>query len=271
MGYEALKEAYEYIKARMPYEVDVALVLGSGLGDFADRLDVDGVISYQEIPHFPVSTVAGHAGCFLFAKIGAHHVIIMKGRVHYYEGYTMEEVVMPVRIMHMLGASTLVLTNAAGGMNPEYRPGDLVRLTDQITSFVPSPLIGANMEQLGPRFPDMSHVYDEELGAQLDHVAKTHDIALKTGVYLQTTGPNYETPAEIRMYRMLGADCVGMSTACEAMVARHMGMRVAGVTCVTNMAAGMGQAELNHAEVQETANKIADAFCTLIYEFIENI
>ena len=127
------------------------------------------------------------------------------------------------------------------------------------------------MEQLGPRFPDMSHVYDEELGAQLDHVAKTHDIALKTGVYLQTTGPNYETPAEIRMYRMLGADCVGMSTACEAMVARHMGMRVAGVTCVTNMAAGMGQAELNHAEVQETANKIADAFCTLIYEFIENI
>ncbi len=271
MEYERLQEAYEYIKARMPYDVDVALVLGSGLGDFADYVEVDGEISYKEIPHFPVSTVAGHAGCFLFARIGGHRVIIMKGRVHYYEGYTMHEVVMPVRVMHMLGASVLVITNAAGGMNPEYRPGDFVRLTDQITSFVPSPLIGANMEELGPRFPDMTHVYDERLGALMDDVANCHNIAIKTGVYLQTTGPNYETPAEIRLYRMLGADCVGMSTACEAMAARHMGMRVAGVSCITNMAAGMGETELNHAEVQETANKIAHSFCTLIYEFIRNI
>lgn len=162
--YEELQAAASYVQARLPYTPKVALVLGSGLGDFADRLTIDAKIPYGEIPHFPVSTVAGHAGCFLLGKVGDCPVLIMKGRVHYYEGYSMQEVVMPVRVMHMLGAEILILTNAAGGMNPSYKPGTLVRITDQITSFVPSPLIGANMEALGTRFPDMSHVYDVELG-----------------------------------------------------------------------------------------------------------
>ena len=195
----------------------------------------------------------------------------MKGRVHYYEGYSMAEVVMPVRVMRMLGAGILILTNAAGGINPSYKPGTLVRITDQITSFVPSPLIGANMEALGTRFPDMSHVYDTELGEQLDAVARAQGITLEEGIYLQTTGPNYETPAEIRMYQRLGADLVGMSTACEAMAARHAGMKIAGVSCVTNMAAGISTSELNHKEVQETANRIAEDFQTLIYKFIAEI
>ena len=198
-------------------------------------------------------------------------MLIMKGRVHYYEGYSMAEVVMPVRVMRMLGAGILILTNAAGGINPSYKPGTLVRITDQITSFVPSPLIGANMEALGTRFPDMSHVYDTELGEQLDAVARAQGITLEEGIYLQTTGPNYETPAEIRMYQRLGADLVGMSTACEAMAARHAGMKIAGVSCVTNMAAGISTSELNHKEVQETANRIAEDFQTLIYKFIAEI
>ena len=198
-------------------------------------------------------------------------MLIMKGRVHYYEGYSMAEVVMPVRVMRMLGAGILILTNAAGGINPSYKPGTLVRITDQITSFVPSPLIGANMEALGTRFPDMSHVYDTELGEHLDAVARAQGIGLEEGIYLQTTGPNYETPAEIRMYQRLGADLVGMSTACEAMAARHAGMKIAGVSCVTNMAAGISTSELNHKEVQETANRIAEDFQTLIYKFIAEI
>ena len=222
--YEELQAAASYVQARLPYTPKVALVLGSGLGDFADRLTIDAKIPYGEIPHFPVSTVAGHAGCFLLGKVGDCPVLIMKGRVHYYEGYSMQEVVMPVRVMHMLGAEILILTNAAGGMNPSYKPGTLVRITDQITSFVPSPLIGANMEALGTRFPDMSHVYDVELGKKLDSVAKT-----------------------------------------------HAGMKIGGVSCVTNMAAGMSTGELNHKEVQETANKIAEDFQTLIYKFITEI
>ena len=183
----------------------------------------------------------------------------------------MAEVVMPVRVMRMLGAGILILTNAAGGINPSYKPGTLVRITDQITSFVPSPLIGSNMEALGTRFPEMSHVYDTALGEQLDAVARAQGITLEEGIYLQTTGPNYETPAEIRMYQRLGADLVGMSTACEAMAARHAGMKIAGVSCVTNMAAGISTSELNHKEVQETANRIAEDFQTLIYKFIAEI
>mgnify|MGYP002761886119 FL=1 len=269
--YEELQAAASYVRARLPYTPRVALVLGSGLGDFADRLTIDAKISYGEIPHFPVSTVAGHDGCFLLGKVEACPVIIMKGRVHYYEGYSMQEVVMPVRVMRMLGAETLILTNAAGGINSSYKPGTLVRITDQIGSFVPSTLIGANIEAFGTRFPDMSHVYDAELGDRLDAVAKMQGIELEEGIYLQTTGPNYETPAEIRMFRTLGADLVGMSTACEAMTARHAGMRIVGVSCVTNMAAGMSTGELNHKEVQETADKIAEDFQTLIYKFIAEI
>lgn len=269
--YKELQEACIYVQTRLPYQPKVALVLGSGLGEFADQLTIDAKIPYADIPHFPVSTVAGHDGCFMLVRMEGCPVLIMKGRVHYYEGYSMQEVVMPVRVMQMLGAKILILTNAAGGINASYKPGILVRITDQITSFVPSPLIGANPDSIGTRFPDMSHVYDIELGEQMESVAKKQRIALEEGVYLQTTGPNYETPAEIRMFRTLGADLVGMSTACEAMAARHAGMRVVGVSCVTNMAAGMSKVELNHKEVQETADRVAQDFQTLIYKFIAEI
>lgn len=269
--YKELQEACAYVQTRLPYQPEVALVLGSGLGEFADRLTIDAKIPYGEIPHFPVSTVAGHDGCFMLGRVEGCPVLIMKGRVHYYEGYSMQEVVMPVRVMRMLGAQILILTNAAGGINASYKPGILVRITDQITSFVPSPLIGANMDAIGTRFPDMSHVYDTELGERMEAVARKQGIGLEEGVYLQTTGPNYETPAEIRMYRTLGADLVGMSTACEAMAARHAEMRVVGVSCVTNMAAGMSKTELNHKEVQETADRVAQDFQTLIYKFIAEI
>ena len=183
----------------------------------------------------------------------------------------MAEVVMPVRVMRMLGAGILILTNAAGGINPSYKPGTLVRITDQITSFVPSPLIGANMEALGTRFPDMSHVYDTELGEHLDAVARAQGITLEEGNYLQTTGPNYETPEEIRMYKILGADAVGMSTACEAMAANHMGMRVCGISCISNLAAGISKNPLTHAEIQETADRVAPMFQQLITESVVNI
>lgn len=269
--YKELQEACAYVQTRLPYLPEVALVLGSGLGEFADQLTIDAKIPYGDIPHFPVSTVAGHDGCFMLGRVEGCPVLIMKGRVHYYEGYSMPEVVMPVRVMRMLGAQILILTNAAGGINASYKPGILVRITDQITSFVPSPLIGTNMDAIGTRFPDMSHVYDTELGERMEAVARKQGIGLEEGVYLQTTGPNYETPAEIRMYRMLGADLVGMSTACEAMAARHAGMRVVGVSCVTNMAAGMSKTELNHKEVQETADRVAQDFQTLIYKFIAEI
>lgn len=269
---ERIHHAVTYVQNRIKTVPEVAIVLGSGLGGFVDKcVQVTDILPYSEIPGFPVSTVAGHKGCFVFGKIEEKNVVIMQGRVHYYEGYSMQEVVLPIRLMKCLGASVLVLTNAAGGINETYTPGDLVQITDQITSFVPSALIGENLSDLGTRFPDMSHVYDEELGKLLHASAKKHDITLKKGVYLQTTGPNYETPAEIRMFRTFGADCVGMSTTCEAMAARHMGMRIAGVSCITNMAAGVQKTELNHREVSETANRVARNFETLIYDFVASL
>lgn len=269
---ERIHHAVTYVQNRIKTVPEVAIVLGSGLGGFVDnRVQVTDILPYNEIPGFPVSTVAGHKGCFVFGKIEEKNVVIMQGRVHYYEGYSMQEVVLPIRLMKCLGASVLVLTNAAGGINETYTPGDLVQITDQITSFVPSALIGENLSDLGTRFPDMSHVFDEELGKLLHACAGKHNISLKKGVYLQTTGPNYETPAEIRMFRTLGADCVGMSTTCEAMAARHMGMRIAGVSCITNMAAGVQKTELNHKEVSETANRVAENFETLIYDFVASL
>lgn len=263
-----LLEAYEGIKDKIIVKPEIAVVLGSGLGDFAYNISDSYTIPYSEIGNFPISTVTGHAGQFVLGKIGNKNVVAMQGRVHYYEGYTMKQVVMPIRLMKLMGAETLILTNAAGGINIDFNPGDLMMITDQITSFVPSPLIGKNEDAFGTRFPDMSHVYDVNYQEMLVNVANEYGIPLTKGVYLQTTGPNYETPTEIKMYRLLGADAVGMSTACEAMAARHMGMRVVGVSCITNMAAGVLDKPLNHEEVKETANKTADNFEKLIKNFI---
>ncbi|MBQ8913551.1 MAG: purine-nucleoside phosphorylase [Lachnospiraceae bacterium] len=266
-----LLNAFDSITFNVPYEPEIALILGSGLGNFAENIEDKTIIEYKDIPYFPVSTVSGHEGRFIIGKLSGKKIIAMQGRVHYYEGYSMAKVVMPIRLMKLLGAKTLILTNAAGGINESFNPGTLMAIKDHITSFVPSPLIGENPDSLGVRFPDMSSIYDKELLELLKSISSELDIDLKDGVYLQTTGPNYETPAEINMYKLLGADAVGMSTACEAMAASHMGMRIAGISCITNMAAGISKTALNHDEVKETANQISNKFSNLVKEFIKRI
>lgn len=268
MMYQQLMKSYEYCKRKIEFTPKVALVLGSGLGQFAEQVDVIGEIAYHEIDGFPISTVEGHKGRFLFGYIEDVPVVLMQGRVHYYEGYTMQEVVMPIRLMKMMGAEILFLTNAAGGVNQNFSAGDFMLITDHISSFVPSPLIGENVNELGTRFPDMSEIYDKELQDVIRRVAKTEGISLQEGVYLQFTGPNYETPSEIRMAASLGADAVGMSTACEAMAANHMGMKICGISCITNMACGISKNPLNHEEVQEIANKKANLFQKLVKDSI---
>lgn len=269
--YDILKNAADYIKSVTDFTPRAALILGSGLGGFADNINVTATIDYSDIPGFPTSTVPGHKGRFVMGYIGAVPIIIMQGRVHYYEGYPIKRVVMPVRVMRLLGAEILFLTCAAGGINPDFSAGDMMMLTDHITSFVPSPLIGENIAELGTRFPDMSEVYDKALRDILKKTADEENIPLKSGIYIQLTGPNFETPAEIQMCRTLGADAVGMSTACEAMAAVHMGMRVMGVSVISNLAAGISPVPLTHEEVQETADKTAPLFKRLIYKTIEKL
>lgn len=271
-AYEKLLKCVESVRARTDFEPRLALILGSGLGDYADtEIDVKATVDYKDIEGFPQSTVAGHKGRFIFGYVKDVPVVAMQGRVHYYEGYDMSDVVLPTRLMGLLGAKTIFLTNAAGGVNYDFNPGDFMLISDHITSFIPSPLIGGNIDELGTRFPDMSHVYDEEIRGQIKEIAAKFQIPMREGVYLQATGPNYETPAEIQMFRTLGADAVGMSTACEAMVARHMGMKICGISCVTNMAAGMSTTPLNHKEVQEVADRVAVQFKELVTEVIAKI
>ncbi len=269
--YLKLQNAYESIQGKIPFTPKAALVLGSGLGDFAVQTDISAAISYKEIPDFPVSTVEGHNGRFIFAKIHDIPMVMMQGRVHYYEGYSMQDVVMPIRLMKMMGADILVLTNAAGGIDRNFKSGTLMMITDQISSFVPSPLVGENLSEFGTRFPDMTEIYSKRLRVLLKSAAKSQNIPLSEGVYLQTTGPNYESPAEIRMFESMGASAVGMSTACEAVAAKHAGFEICGVSCITNMASGIGSGELKHDEVQETANKVQKQFSALIDTFFLNL
>ncbi|MGN1149036.1 MAG: purine-nucleoside phosphorylase [Lachnospiraceae bacterium] len=266
--YEKLQHCYQCVREKIDFVPRVALVLGSGLGDFADNIRVEAELSYSEIDGFPVSTVPGHAGKFIFGYLGDVPVVCMKGRVHFYEGYDMTDVVLPVRLMKLMGAEILFLTNASGGVNASFEAGDLMLITDQISCFVKNPLIGPNIEELGCRFPDMTTIYDKELRQIISQTAKENDIDLKEGVYLQLTGPSFESSAEIRMARTLGADAVGMSTAVEAIAARHMGMRVCGVSCVCNLAAGMTKNPLTHEEVQEAAAHTAPLFTKLLMESI---
>ncbi len=266
--YERLERCVRAIRERTDFVPETALVLGSGLGGFAQKIDVRAQIPYGEIPGFPVSTVKGHEGKFIFGLVAGVPVAAMQGRVHYYEGYSMEDVVLPIRVMGLLGAKKLLLTNAAGGVNVEFTPGDLMVIEDHISLFVPNPLRGANVEELGPRFPDMSKVYDPELIQRTQEAAEWSGVKLRKGVYLQCPGPSYESPAEIRMIRTLGADAVGMSTVCEAIAARHMGLRVCGISCITNMACGILPQPLDHSEVQRVADQVKDRFEALVTRFI---
>lgn len=269
--YEKLIKCAEIVRSKIDFKPEVALILGSGLGEYAKNMEIKAELSYSEIEGFPVSTVEGHDGRFLFGYVQGVPVVLMKGRVHYYEGYSMTDVVLPTRIMGLLGAKKLILTNAAGGINTDFQGGDLMMITDQISTHVPSPLIGLNLDELGVRFPDMSYVYDLELCETIRKAAKKLGIKLQEGVYVQCSGPNYESPAEVRMLRIEGADAVGMSTACEAIAAHHMGMRVCGISCITNPAAGILDRPLSHKEVQEAAERVKDTFEKLITEVIVTI
>lgn len=269
--YEKLLNCYNSVREEIDFKPQVALILGSGLGDYAESIQVEATLDYHDIEGFPVSTVQGHKGRFIFGYVKDVPVVIMQGRVHYYEGYSMTDVVLPTRLMGMLGAKVLFLTNASGGIQDGMQVGDLMLINGQISSFVPSPLIGENLDELGTRFPDMSDIYRKELREIIKNTAKKLDIPLKEGVYIQFTGPNYESPQEIKMAKIIGADAVGMSTACEAIAANHMGMKVCGISCVSNLAAGISPKPLTHAEIQEAADKAAPLFKALITESIVNI
>lgn len=266
--YEKLMTCYESVRAKIDFVPKIALVLGSGLGDYGESIQIEQTLDYHEIEGFPVSTVEGHKGRFLFGYVENVPMVIMQGRVHYYEGYPISDVVLPTRLMRLLGAEVLFLTNAAGGVNFDFSAGDFMMITDQISNFVPSPLIGPNEKKLGERFPDMSEIYDKDLQEVIRNAAKELEIPLKEGTYVQFSGPNFETPAEVRMCRILGGDAVGMSTACEAIAANHMGMKICGISCISNLGCGMTDQPLTHIEVKETADRVAPLFKQLVTKTI---
>ncbi len=268
---EKLEKVYESVRKLTSETPRVGLVLGSGLGEFAKEISVTCEIPYSMIDGFPVSTVPGHDGKFIFGTIGDVSVVCMKGRVHYYEGYDVSDVVLPIRLMVRLGIRTLFLTNAAGGLKEGMSAGDLMLITDHISVFAPNPLIGPNDEKIGPRFPDMTEVYNLKIREKILELAYENDIPLETGVYCQLTGPTYETPAEIRMLKAFGVDAVGMSTVVEAVTARHMGVSVCGISCISNLAAGLSKNPLSHEEVQKAADEAAPRFTRLVSEVIKSL
>jgi len=266
--YSKLSNCLRIIRDKTGFKPKVAFVLGSGLGGYVNEIEVETTIDYKDIEGFPVSTVPGHHGRYVFGYVKGVPVVIMQGRVHYYEGYQISDVVLPVRLMGFMGAETLFLTNAGGAVNRSFSAGDFMLIRDHILFSVPSPLIGPNIDELGTRFPDMSEVYCRNLRGKIISAAEDLGINLHIGVYLQATGPNFETPSEVRAFGALGADVVGMSTACEAVAAKHMGMKVCGISCVSNLAAGISNTPLTHEEVQETADKSAPRFTALVTESI---
>ncbi|MDR2464760.1 MAG: purine-nucleoside phosphorylase [Streptococcaceae bacterium] len=265
--HEKLLETTRYLREQGVVEVDVALILGSGLGELAEEIEKATIIKYDGIPNFPVSTVQGHAGQLVYGELSGKKVLAMQGRFHFYEGYPMSSVTFPVRVFASLGVESLIVTNAAGGVGEHFTPGDLMLITDHMNFMGTNPLIGPNDEKIGVRFPDMSQAYDAEYGEIAQAVAKELSIELQKGVYMGLTGPTYETPAEIRMARVLGASAVGMSTVPEVIVGVHSGLRVLGISCITNLAAGM-QSSLNHEEVVETTERVKEDFKALVRKII---
>lgn len=270
LGDFMLKRQLKYIRTITDFMPETAIVLGSGLGSLADEIEIMNTINYNDIPDFPISTAPGHKGRFVFGKIEEKNVVIMQGRIHLYEGYTPKQVVNPIRLMKMMGANKLLLTNASGGINTHFKVGDFMLINDHISCFVPSPLIGKNDNSVGVRFPDMSQVYSKRMSDIISNTAQDEEINLKSGIYLQLTGPNFETPAEIRMAKVLGADAVGMSTAIEAQAAKHCGFEVGAVSVISNLACGISKTPITSEEVEETANKIAPLFKRLIKKSVGN-
>ncbi|MGE5474282.1 MAG: purine-nucleoside phosphorylase [Ignavibacteriales bacterium] len=270
-AYQKIVETGEYIKSKLNETPEIGIVLGSGLGPLADQLIDSIVIDYSDIPNFPVSTVVGHEGKLVIGKLEGKTIICMKGRFHYYEGYSLTEVTLPIRIMSYIGVKNLILTNASGGVNLDYKPGDLMIIKDHLNFPCVNPLLGKNIEEMGTRFPSASDIYTKTVRENAKKIAKDIDIDVQEGVYNYCTGPSYETPAEIKAYRILGADAVGMSTVPEALVACHCGMKVLGISCITNMAAGILDQPLSHKEVFDTAEKTKDKFSNLIKAYIREI
>lgn len=265
---EKINEVKNYLVEQGVEAPEIGLILGSGLGELAQEAENKIEIPYENIPHFPVSTVEGHAGQLVYGELGGKKVIAMQGRFHYYEGYSMQDVTFPVRVMKAIGVHSLIVTNAAGGVNENFTPGDLMMITDHINLTGDNPLMGPNDNELGVRFVDMSDVYNKEYQALIEQAAEKQGVALQSGVYAGFSGPTYETPAEVRMARTLGADAVGMSTVPEAIVAKHSDLKVAGISCITNLAAGM-QESLNHEEVVETTTRVKKQFKELVKTLIE--
>ncbi len=265
---ERIRNCLAAVRRITDFVPEVAVVLGSGLGGFADQIDAVASVPYTELPGFPVSTAPGHIGRFVLGYVEKTPAVVMQGRVHLYEGYSAQDVVLPVRLMHAMGAKIFFVTNASGGIRDDLTAGTLMSITDHITALVPNPLIGANLDELGERFPDMSYAYDPALRAILRETAEKDGIDLKEGVYIQFTGPSYETPADIRASRIWGADAVGMSTVVEVIAANHAGMRVCGVSCVANRASGLSDRPLSGEEVIEAANAAAPKFKRLLWDSI---
>lgn len=271
MTYENYKQSYDYIINQTSHKPKIAIILGSGLGDLVKVMEEKESIAYSDIPHFPVSTLQGHEGNLVFGKIGDKEVVCMQGRFHYYQGFTMKEVVYPLYVMKLMGVEKVIVTNACGGINASFTPGDLMLITDYINMLGNNPLIGDNDERFGVRFPDMSEPYNESLINLAKTLAPKHDIEPKEGVYALFSGPCFETKAEIKAYRTLGADAIGMSTVPETIVANYLGMKVLGIACITNMATGLRVGNHSHEEVLEIANKASEKLCAWVEDIVKQM
>jgi purine-nucleoside phosphorylase len=269
---EKIKQTADFIKSKIDIKPEIGIILGSGLGGLADRIEEPFVLKYKDIPNFPVSTVEGHSGNLIFGKLGGKNVVAMQGRFHYYEGYSMKEVTFPVRVMYFLGVKFLFVSNASGGLNPEFKAGDIMIITDHINYFPEHPLRGKNLDELGVRFPDMSKTYDAEMIRMAEEIAKENGINIRKGVYIGSSGPTLETRAEYRMFRIWGADATGMSTVPEVIVAHHQGMRIFGLSVVTNGSEPPApDAETTHEEVQNVAGSVEPQMTKLITELIKKL
>lgn len=266
-----IENSVSFLKEKVSASPQIGIILGSGLGAFAEELENPTVIEYKDIPDFPVSTVEGHAGKLVFGQCGGKDVVVMAGRFHFYEGYDMDKVVFPVRVMASMGIQQIIVTNAAGGINKSFVPGDLMIISDHINLTGQNPLRGKNIEDWGVRFPDMSTAYTPKLQKLCSEAASKCDLKLQKGVYIAVTGPSFETPAEIKMMRVMGADAVGMSTVPEVITARHMGLEILGISCITNMAAGILDQPLTHTETYETANQVKEQFIQLLKQVVSDI